>query len=172
MKQKGSVLVYLLIIVIAVAGMGAAYYFGTQKSDKKATVTPFPTPILTSSPTPTQIPQASPTAQQSNIPVGWSTYQNTQYGFEISYPSNYQALDDSENLYGWPNGVVLFYKGGQAYDIAVEVWDSETEYQSKYGTNNAQVTAYSVGNKFVTLMDNTQDAENASVIATFNIPNP
>jgi len=171
MKQKGSLLI-ITIIVLAIIGIAAAYYFGTQstKTEVAQTPPPNPTPVYTFTPTSEVSPTQS--VEESTIPAGWSTYVSSEYGFEISYPSSYQTLDDSENLYGWPNGVVLFYKGGQAYDVAIEAWDTQTEYEAKYGTNNSNLTVHTVGNKFITLLDNTQDAENSDVIATFTPISP
>lgn len=171
MKQKGSLLI-IVIIVLAIIGIAAAYYFGTQSTKTEAVQTPppSPTPVYTFTPTSEVLPTEP--VEESTLPAGWSTYVSTEYGFEISYSSNYQALDDSENLYGWPNGVVLFYKGGQAYDIAVEAWNIQAEYEAKYGTNNPNLTVHAVGNKFITLLDNSQEAQNSDVIATFTPISP
>ena len=123
-----------------------------------STPTPMPTVYGPSTPTPT------PSSQQ--------TYTNTKYGFQISYPPSYKALDDQTNLYGWPKAVVLFYKGGQSYDIAVEVWDTQAEYLSKYpnGKNMGKdITVKQIGNKYITLTDFTFAPDNAAIIASFKL---
>ena len=169
MKLK-SVLIIIVVTILVVAGIAAACYFGKQSSKTEVAQTPPPAPTsqLTTTPTTEVLPTEAP---EEVLPSGWSTYENSENGFEISYPESYLALDDEDNLYGWPNGIVLLYKGGQAYDIVIEVWDAQTEFNDKYGTDNENLTFYKIGNKYITIMDNTNDPENADVIATFKITN-
>jgi hypothetical protein len=101
------------------------------------------------------------------IPEGWQTYTSDEYGFEISYPEGYQALDDANNLYGWPNGVVLIYGGGQAYDVVVEAWDSEVEYKAKYPPGTMNFTATKIGSKWMTVSDQTNEEGNLEVMGSF-----
>lgn len=151
-----------LVVILVVIGAGYLVF-------KNNLITPQPT----SAPTPTSTPQVTPANTPASTPTptpsDWLTYQNSQYGFEISYPKTYKALDDKENLYGWPNAAVLLYKGGQSYDIAVEVWDSETQYKIKYPKGD--VIVQKAGNKFFTLSDITKKPENAQIIATFLLKN-
>lgn len=170
MKQKGfSPLIIILIVTLVAAG---AYYLGSKNiislnlNLPGASSAPSPTIPPTSTPTPSA-PQLIVTTEAPSLPTGWQTYQNTQYGFEISYPSEYQALDDSENLYGWSNGVVLLYNGGQAYDIAIEAWDTAADYEAKYPTVNYNLDAVEIGGKYITILDSTEEPGNAAVIATF-----
>lgn len=162
MKKNGFTEV-IIVVVIAIIGVALAYYLGTQnqKVVKKEEPSPTPAETLASSPLP------SPGAQ-SEIPEGWLTYENSEYGFEISYPDTYEALDDEENLYGWPNGIVLLYNGGQAYDIAVEVWDTEAEYIEAYSARMDDVTVKEIDEEYITLLDNTQEEENLEIISTFS----
>jgi len=161
-KQK-SLLLIAIIIVVAILGATGAYYLGTQNRRSTSQQTPSPT----SSPIPATEPQPTETAQETNIPPNWLTYKNSEYGFEISYPENFQALDDQENLYGWPKGVVLLYGGGQSYDIAIEAWDSQSEYESKYPSNDLVVNK--IGDKYITVADITKEEENTEIISTFKI---
>src|SRR4030042_2813697 len=137
MSDKLTVLL-LVIVLLAGVGFAAVAFFlgknvGTNQKDSTSSI-----PAQSQAPlavTPSQEPSApaqshlhSPTSssspessQTTDVKPGWLTYANSQYGFSISYPEDYKALSDQNNLYGWPNGLVLFYKGGQSYDIAVEV---------------------------------------------------
>jgi len=124
-------------------------------------------PVATSLPAATNTPMPLPTeTQKTAAPDDWLTYQNTQYGFEISYPPEYQVLEDSDSLSGWPNAVVLFYNGGQSYDIAIQVWDSQADLDANF-PNEARIQTVSANGKTVSLFDVTQEPENAAVIATF-----
>lgn len=98
-------------------------------------------------------------------PSDWQTYSNTQYGFEIKYPVNFKALTDKDSLYGWPKAVVLFYSGGQSYDLPVEVWSSEAEYKQKYP--NAGVTVFKKGSQFITLSNVNSNPLVDQIISTF-----
>lgn len=115
------------------------------------------------SPTPTE----SEIIEQSNIPAGWNTYKNTQYGFEISYPPNYKVLTSKEDLYGWPDAVLLLYGGGQAYDLAIEIWDTENEYKEKYPSQTIKV--YMVNGKYLTILDQTLEPDNAAIVSSFKL---
>lgn len=131
---------------------------------------PAPTPSEQQSPTPTSTSTPKPATDQdsSGVPAGWSTYSNNQYGFEISYPSDYEALDDAENLYGWPNAIVLIYGGGQSYDLPIEVWDTASQYQTKY-PNTENLTVKQIGDKYITLLNANYSSEVDEIIETFSL---
>lgn len=153
----------LIIILVVVAGFFA---WQTQKLTQQiAGMQTAPTPTPTATPTATPTQEASPSASPASV-TGWKTYTNTQYGFTLNYPNTYQVLTDSKNLYGWPKAVALLYKGGQSYDLAIEVWDSEAEYKQKY-TAGEDVTAFQKNGKAITLLNTNKDSEVARIISTF-----
>lgn len=161
-----------LLIIPLVLGILSVIWFsgGSNLIKKNTSVTPSTQPTVTLIPK-TTVPTPTATVAGPTIPAGWQTYTNAQYGFTISFPANFKALSDKDNLYGWPNGVVLIYRGGQAYDIAIEVWSTEAEYKAKYPGEALDV--YKVNGKFLTIADQTKSAENTAIIATFNLsPNP
>ena len=125
-------------------------------------------PTITSQPT-LPLPLPSETPAGPIVPASWSTYRNDQAGFEISFPGNYSALDDAENLYGWTNGVLLLYNGGQSYDIAIQLWNSRQEYENELSNRLESVVVHQVGNRFLTIMNVTQEPENTEIIATFHL---
>lgn len=98
-------------------------------------------------------------------------YTNPEYGFEVSYPESYQLMTDNENLYGYPNGVALLYQGGQAYDLVIEAWDTEAAYQSAYGTRVSDLKVIENKGKYITILNNTQEPENAAIVASFKVVN-
>jgi hypothetical protein len=108
-----------------------------------------------------------PTPTAADPQADWKTYTNGKYGFSIKYPGEYKALTSQDELSGWPNSVVLLYNGGQAYDIVVQVWDKEEDYQLAYPQAGNELTVQLVKGKYVTILDATKEDGNAGVIATF-----
>ncbi len=161
MKQT-KVFIIVILVLLAALGGGAAYLLITQNQETVEQGT-----ISTISPTLTPEPEPEETEETVSVPTGWLTYTNEEYGFAISYPSNYQALDDTNNLYGWPKGIVLFYGGGQSYDLPIEAWNTVAEYESKYPTSMDNLTVHQVGNKYITLLNANQEPEVDQIIATF-----
>lgn len=102
-------------------------------------------------------------------PVSGTTYTNEKYGFELNYDAPYKLLVDKDNLYGYPNGVALLYKGGQAYDIVIEVWNSEAEYKNMYSFRIADVSIFQSKGKYITFLNNTNSVENQNIIDSVKI---
>lgn len=178
-KKSNTLLIIVVVIIIFLAvGLAAGYFLATSSKPVPEKISPVPqisptafatitTPlsptITVSIITPTETPQST----QSALP----TYKNTQYGFEISYPASYKVLTDSDNLYGWPNGIALLYKGGQTYDIAIQIWNTQAEYENQYPSAAGTITEKKTGNKIITIMDVSGDPDNAAVISSFKFTN-
>jgi len=164
MNLKVFILTVCTILLLILAGAGS-YYFGKKSTQPEENKTSF------QSSTPAPLPSAD-SSLSSVIPADWQTYQNTTHGFSISYPDSYQALDDQTNLYGWPNAVVLLYNGGQSYDVIVELWDTQADYQNKYPSENFDLTVKKLGNKYLTILNSSQEDQNSAIISTFELLTP
>lgn len=165
--MKKGVIYALLIVLLIIVSVAFAYYYGTQQkkvSYPQETQTQNSTdktsPI---SPTPISTPVST-----SNIPSDWKTYSNEKYGFEISFPPKYKALDDTNNLYGYPNGIVLIYGGGQSYDLVIEHWSNQSEYENKY-RNQSNITVKKIGDVYISLLNTNFETEVDEIIKTFKI---
>jgi len=101
--------------------------------------------------------------------VEGTLYTNEKYGFELTYDAPYKLLNDKDNLYGYPNGVALLYKGGQAYDIVIEAWDSQQAYEQAHSGNLANITAFESKGKFITFYNNTESPDNKEIINSVTI---
>ncbi len=66
----------------------------------------------------------TPTPTPKNQTADWKTYTNTQYGFEIKYPSNYQYLTNNYGVY-----TVSFYEIGGLinFDLVIDSSRNYTE---------------------------------------------
>lgn len=174
MASKGQTNVILAIVIVLLLGVAALLVYQNlqlqqliknkpeNQTEIEETVE-MPTQEATISATP--IPSPIPT---TSVPAGWQIYKNQKYGFQIAYPPKYKALTDKENLYGWPNAVALIYSGEQSYDLPIEVWNSESEYQSKY-KNEPNLVVKKVNGKFITLLNANQSIEVKQIIETFSV---
>ena len=72
------------------------------------------------------------TTNYSAVPVqqaNMSTYRDGQYYFTFQYPSNVYITSNPDSI-AWPHAVVLLrLPGSQAYDLAVEYWNNESDAQ-------------------------------------------
>ena len=162
MKQKGNTIAIILILIIALGAIGFLVYQNTQL--KKQVITPTPAPIISADTVPTSAPAPTPSP---SLKPGWKLYQSEQYKFEFSYPAEYKVLTDSENLYGWPKAILLLYKGGQSYDMALEIWNTEAEYEAKYTDASTFSVFKTKDGKFITLSNQNKDPEVDEIISTF-----
>jgi len=189
MKRGFAPLVIIAIVLAFIIVGGAGYFLGTGKLNPKNLPTPTPTSITPTSshvactqdaklcpdgktyvsriPPSCNFAQCPPTeASIDATKPGWKTFTSDAYKFQVSYPPNYQALTDKNNLYGWPKAVVLIYSGGQSYDLPIEVWSSVAEYEMKY-KDQPNLTVKQVNGKFITLMNVNYTPEVDEIIATF-----
>lgn len=113
--------------------------------------------------------QGTPTVSATPVAGDWLTYKNFTNGFEISYPKSYKALDGKSDLSGYPNGIVLIYSGGQAYDVVVEVWNTKSEYESNYASRLSDLTVVKSKDKFITIFNNTSSPENKKIISSLKL---
>jgi len=159
-----KVVVFLIVVLCA----GGIYFFVSGMRTPPAEPTsPEPTITPTLPPETETVRKEEPSRVIEKDPVLANTYINIEYGFEIQYPDNCDALDDETNLYGWPKGIVLLHCGGQAYDIAVEAWDSLEEYQQKYPNEDPYVKK--INGKYITLSDMGKTDTTYEIITTFSI---
>jgi hypothetical protein len=80
-KQKGFARI-LIVIILAIIGIAAAYYFGTQKGNVLPTPTQTPTSVATNSPT-----QIAPTVKPTvDLTANWKTYTNQSENYVVKYP--------------------------------------------------------------------------------------
>ena len=186
MRIRGFAPIIILIIVLVVIISGTAYFFGLKNTGSNIFPTPSPTPT-TSNVACTQEAKICPDGKTSVGRVGpncefspcpetdisqssthpdWILYKNEQYGFQIFYPDSYKVLNDKENLYGWPNAIVLLYNGGQSYDLPIEIWNSKAEYEAKY-KDYPNFTVKEVKGKFITFLNTNTEDEVDEIIKTF-----
>lgn len=174
-KKKLPRSTVILLAVVAVLLIGITVFFLAKNaapvpepaSLTPTTVAPSVTaiPSTVTLPTPSS-PAASPTKTVSS---DWSIYKNAAYGFEISFPKPYKMLDSKDDLSAYPQGIVLIYKGGQAYDVIIEVWDAKAAYETNYGSRVSDLTVIESKGKFITLLDNTGEPDNEKIIASFKL---
>jgi cytoskeletal protein RodZ len=168
---------FIFIFLVLVGALGYLFYQNTQlqkellqtqtKTEQETTETadiPKAEPNPEAEPTPTANPSPSPDEY-----ADWKTYVNQEYGFKFSYPEEYAAKADQDSLYGWPNALVLLYKGGQAYDVPVEVWDTAAEYQQKYQTRLDELIIRETPDYYVTFLNNTNTADFEEIAESFKL---
>lgn len=143
-NQKGFANIVIAVLAVLILG-GAGYWYAThyQKSGQPITNPIQVAPLSTPSPTPT-----------TNETAGWRTYNNTKYGFSISFPANVTADDGVEDfVQSFPNGSKItnyetFCYGetdntiGNCFDI--HLLDNDLLYdlikaKEKYGINSPEI---------------------------------
>lgn len=86
--QKGFVGIIVLIVVLILAGLGGAYYFGRSQSVKTASQNPI---VVSQAPQATLVPTSIPdeTAKPGSIVANWKTYLSDDKSFSFKYPSEW-----------------------------------------------------------------------------------
>ncbi len=124
---------------------------------------------VTPSNTATPAPSSAGPIPIASASSGLSTFKNDKYDFEISYPKQFKILNSEDDLSAYPNGVLLLYSGGQAYDVVIEVWDTKAKYESEYASRLSDLTVIESGSKFITLLDNIKTPESKKIIESFKL---
>lgn len=177
---------FVLLAIITVSAITAAVFFQLGRKQYSPSSPTSPTPTSTTQPAActqeaklcpdgSAVGRTGPNCEFAPCPLttvtpvpttkpGWTTYKNTELGFEISFPDKYKTTDDS---YGWPKSVLLLYSGGQSYDLAIEVWNSTAEYQAKYPAGTKNITVKNIDGKYLTLLNMNFKPEVDEIIATF-----
>lgn len=188
MRTRGFAPIIILVIVLIIIISGVAYFIGLKNTGSKIFPTPTPTPTtgsvactLEAKICPdgkTSVGRVGPNCEFAPCPQtdtsksltypDWILYKNEQYGFQIFHPDTYKVLSDKENLYGWPNAIVLLYNGGQSYDLPIEVWDTKAGYETKYG-DSPNLTIKEVKGKFITFLNMNTEDEVDEIINTFMV---
>jgi hypothetical protein len=86
MRQK-SFIPIIIVIILAIAGIVGAYYFGSKKTNIIPVPSETPSAVATNTPT-----QTDPTVKSTTDPtVEWKTYISSKYGFSFRYPDGYKV---------------------------------------------------------------------------------
>ena|SRR3989339_621062 len=101
-----------------------------------------------------EVSQIISTFSVANLTNGtetWKTYKNTDYNFQVKYPTKYKEIADTS---GWKNAVVLFLEdkpGVQSYAGSISIWNNIEDYRNDT-TYGAMAYSYKkVGNKYVVI---------------------
>ncbi len=168
--NQGLLFIVILLFFIVAGVVAYLVYQNYQLQEKIAVMAPVdqvePTALPQEDTSAPNEETVSPTDTTSELSADWQTYTSEEYGFQVSFPPDFQALDSEDDLYGWPNAVVLLYRGGQSYDIPIEAWDAAAEYEQKYDPQFDYVVK-PVGGKYITLVNYNETAEFADIAATF-----
>ncbi len=99
MRQKGFIPI-LIVIIIALAAIAGAYYFGTKKGNIIPTPTEAPSLVATNLPT-----QTTPTVKPTIDPTAnWKTF-TSKYGYSVKYPQNYSVKTGDWTEFGQSFGI-------------------------------------------------------------------
>lgn len=130
--KKPYLLISLIVFLLGATGTFAYKYYQVkqQLDNQQPALLPSPKPVV--SPTSEVDPMAEMAKKKAEepiteIPANWTTYKNLEYGYQISFPSNWQAKN------------VAAGGGGEALEnsIMVELSDPNIiKYSKETGSNN------------------------------------
>lgn len=108
------------------------------------------------------------TKKEDTLNPNLKKYENKQIGYSIIYPNNYQVVDDNS----WKNSDLVLYKGGQVYDLVIQVWNTKQEYEEYFEDNPAayeNMVVYKINEKFLTLVNMGEDSEVAEIVKSLKM---
>ncbi|MFC1622234.1 hypothetical protein ACFL13_02560 [Patescibacteria group bacterium] len=153
MKSKIFILIVLVIILL-----GGGVYFLLFKMP---TMGPIPNGIDSETGV---ITDSEPKEENTKVTDG---YKDDELNFDILFPAGCGVSNEELDTYGWPNGVVLIYCGGETYDVAVEVWDTEEEFRDKYPDEENLVVEMLEDGRYLTVVDIANEQYSANILKTF-----
>ena len=127
-QQKGFIEIVLIGVIVVLLAIGGYFAFRKNSAPVVEQPTPNPAPIVTQTNTPVTTPA---TADET---ANWKTYTNSQYGFELKYPSTWLSkVLNGNTFFNLPDDKVENGKGGVESsihdDVSVSV-DNSKKYNS------------------------------------------
>lgn len=154
------------LLVLFFLSLNALFLFGCAKPVVQPTPAAEPQPVVD---------------ELAPVDADLQTYTNNKYGFEFQYPienspgNKFQIIEAENNpdtVWRPTSTVVLLWCDFcQSYEMIVQVWDSQAQFQKECnGYCSPQVT-YQAWNKYISIINNNQSEIVSSIISTFKILN-
>ncbi|MDD3648480.1 MAG: hypothetical protein PHS44_08375, partial [Candidatus Dojkabacteria bacterium] len=118
--------VILIFAIFLLTGAGAAVLYLTTKDTKKNTIPANYIPEdKTTAPTSISTTSSSVSTTSKETTVAWNTYQNSEYGFEFKYPTDWDFVSASGIPYSGDTGI------GEGFFVILE--KNNWEFVLTYG---------------------------------------
>lgn len=131
LKFSKIVILAVFILVLMGGSLFAGIQIGKNQTSKIQNVN-----------VPTTTPSTEPT---SSTTINWKTYNNTNLGFGIDYPSNWQIVKDNPNTFY----VIGFGKNNTFADVYITVFDNLKNLSlSEYYKNVSDTSEMTIPNPF------------------------